>query len=198
MHQYSKNGKLSAEETLRMRIDGDWIQTYTGKKFWPADPRPEDIDIEDIAHALSNLCRFTGHCREFYSVAQHCVIVSENVPPEHAMVGLLHDASEAYLLDIARPVKRLPEMGAYREMEKRLEKMLCERFALPFPFPPEVMEADARVLMTEKRDLLGPSPDGKWGYPVEPYEDQIIAWSPKKAEGEFLTRFAFLNRRRFR
>ena len=76
---------------------GDWIQTYLGIQFWPLDPRPEEVMLFDIAHSLSNMCRFTGHCREFYSVAQHSVIVSQNVPREDAAWGLLHDASEAYM-----------------------------------------------------------------------------------------------------
>ncbi len=80
---------------------GDWIQVRSGRKFHPLDPRPEDVDINDIAHALSNLCRFTGHCTDFYSVAQHSVIASQIVPPASALAALLHDASEAYMGDIS-------------------------------------------------------------------------------------------------
>jgi hypothetical protein len=85
---------------------GDWIQTYSGRQFWPLDPRVEDVHLEDIAHALSNVCRYTGHVREFYSVAEHSVHVSWSCEPEDALWGLLHDASEAYLADMARPVKQ--------------------------------------------------------------------------------------------
>ena len=88
--------------------------TYTGKEFYPLDPNPADIDIKDIAHALSNCCRFAGHIKSFYSVAQHSVIVSELCEPENALAGLLHDASEAYLSDIARPVKYTEQMEGYR------------------------------------------------------------------------------------
>src|SRR5271165_7548492 len=85
---------------------GDWIQTYTGRVMYPLDPRPEEINIIDIAHALSNLCRFTGHVRTFYSVAEHSVRVSQHCDPKDALWGLLHDASEAYLADMSRPMKR--------------------------------------------------------------------------------------------
>lgn len=109
---------------------GDWCQTFTGRQFWPMDPRPEDVCLEDIAHALSLQCRFAGHCREFYSVAEHSVRVSRAVesvlPDEMApeprrlmlLAALLHDASEAYLVDVPRPVK--PYLVGYREAESRV------------------------------------------------------------------------------
>jgi len=83
---------------------GDWIETYTGKQFYPLDPYPEDIDVRDIAHALSNLCRFTGHCRAFYSVAEHSIYVSTHVPKTMALQALFHDAPEAYIADISGPL----------------------------------------------------------------------------------------------
>ena len=92
---------------------GDWIQTFTGRAFYVLDPRPEDVDIEDIAHALSMQCRFAGHCREFYSVAQHSVTASWLVPPEDALWGLLHDAAEAYVVDLPRPIKRAWQLESY-------------------------------------------------------------------------------------
>jgi len=87
------------------RNDDEWIQTYTGKKFWAFDAAIADICIEDIAHALAMRCRFGCHCKEFYSVAQHSVIVSHHLPPELKLWGLLHDATEAYLPDVPRPQK---------------------------------------------------------------------------------------------
>ncbi|MFG0247924.1 MAG: phosphohydrolase, partial [Phycisphaeraceae bacterium JB051] len=77
-----------------------WIQTYTGKAFYPLREDPGIIDIRDIAHALSLQCRFNGHCSDFYSVAQHSVHVSEVVPQAFALWGLLHDAAEAYMSDL--------------------------------------------------------------------------------------------------
>src|SRR4051812_6540197 len=87
---------------------GDWMQTISGKAFFPLDPRPADVDIQDIAHALAFQCRFGGHVKEFYSVAEHSVRVSLICAHEDAKWGLLHDATEAYLSDIVRPVKRDP------------------------------------------------------------------------------------------
>src|SRR5258706_13895138 len=84
---------------------GGWIETYSGKQFHILDPQLDEIELYDIAHALSMQCRYTGHCESFYSVAEHCVIVSMLVPKEMAIAGLFHDASEAYLTDEVSPVK---------------------------------------------------------------------------------------------
>lgn len=168
---------------------GDWIQTYTGVQFWPLDPRPEDVTIDDIAHSLANQCRFAGHTKAFYSVAQHSVLVSRTVPQRHALWGLLHDASEAYLVDLPRPLKRFSRIGdEYRLVENRLMQTIAVRFALPCPEPECIRDCDDRVLMTEKRDLMGPHP-AKWAENAEPLDEPIVAWDPIVAEGLFLDRF---------
>src|ERR1035441_1601867 len=97
------------------------ITTFSGVRFWPLIPNPADIRIEDIAHALSNQCRFGGHTREFYSVAEHSVRVSQLCTPENALWGLLHDASEAYLSDVTAPITELPQLEAYRAAERSLQ-----------------------------------------------------------------------------
>ena len=110
-------------------LRGDWMQTYTGVRFYPMDPRPEELDIRDIAHALSLICRYGGHVDRFYSVAEHCVLMSQCVPEEHALWALLHDASEAYVGDMVRPLKRqLPE---YEAAEGRVIAAIVERVGLP-------------------------------------------------------------------
>lgn len=173
---------------------GDWIQTYTARQFWPCDPRAEDICIEDIAHSLALQCRFTGHCTEFYSVAQHSVLVSLQVPPHLAMWGLLHDASEAYLTDLSRPLKRASCLGTeYKLIESRLMFVICERFGLPSEEPPEIKVADNRLLMTEKRDLLrahGSLP--KWSETEKPLEGRVTPWEWRTAEVEFINRFSVI------
>lgn len=164
---------------------GDWIQTYSGKQFWPIDPRPEDICMEDVAHALSLICRFSGHCRRFYSVAQHSVLVSELVEPEFALWGLLHDASEAYLSDIARPVK--PYLANYQELELGIEKCIAERFDLVWPMPAAVKKADSIMLATEARDLMK-APPADWNFMEPPADFTVVPRPPEKAELMFLQR----------
>ena len=187
---------------------GHWQQTYpTATQFWSLDPRPEEIHIEDIAHALSLQCRFAGHVKHFYSVAQHSWYVSQNVPPEFALWGLLHDSAEAYLGDMIRPLKKTKELGLeYCIIERQLMTVIAKKFGLSLEHvkestdllePAEVIEADQRILMTEKRDIVAP-PQVPWGemqgYKVEPYDFNIIEWSPRKAEVRFLDQFSGLMR----
>lgn len=175
-----------------MSRNGDWIQTFTGRQFWPLDPKPEDVHIEDIAHALSNICRYTGHVHTFYSVAEHSVRVSRIVPPEHAMWGLLHDASEAYICDLSRPIKRSPGLGEmYCQVEDRLMDCIRDHFGLnPGPHA-SVKLADNILLHTERRDLMARPPQ-PWRDAHEPLTEVIRPWAPGVAEIAFLERFAEL------
>lgn len=134
---------------------GDWIRTYSGRQFWPLDPRPEEVYLVDIAHSLSQQCRFTGHCRTFYSVAQHSLLVADLVGPQNRLWALLHDAAEAYLCDVARPVKRDSMMRPYREAEEAVMRAICDDFALPYEQPEEVSVADKVMLGLEAADLMG-------------------------------------------
>ncbi len=167
----------------------DWIQTFTGKQFWPLEPRPEDVCIEDIAHALSMLCRYGGHCEHFYSVAQHSVLVSYACDPADALYGLLHDASEAYLIDLPRPIKRSVGMEAYGFAEVKLLKVILNRFGLYLPEPPSVKRADNALLRTEQRDLMKPAPAAWQDNREGALERRIYPWMPKDAERAFLLRF---------
>jgi len=188
---------------------GEWFQTHSGRKFWPLDARVEDVDLLDVAHALARLCRFNGHVRDFYSVAQHSVFVSRLVEErarktvdillgearelrelatggvrELAAAGLLHDAAEAYLGDMIRPLK--VSMPAYREAEERLERVIAERFGLPFPWHPSVKLADDCLLMTERRDVL--AVQRPWQFRAEPMIERIVTLGPEAAEALFLAR----------
>lgn len=170
---------------LDTKITEGHITTYTGRSVMPLNPNPDDLDIEDIAHALSNSCRFTGHVKEFYSVAQHSYLCSTIVSDELALTALLHDASEAYLSDIARPIKQQPDFGdTYKKYEQKLEKALSERFKLQYPYPDEIKWADNVLLRTEQRDLM---PDEVEGYEV--LNDPIQPWLPEYSEIKFLTRY---------
>lgn len=168
-----------------------WIQTFSGLVMHPLDAKPEEICIEDIAHALSNMCRFTGHTREFYSVAEHSVRVSWAVPHYAALSGLMHDATEAYLVDLSSPVKRDESMVKYRVAELELDKVIRTKFGLPEQ-PKSVHEADRTLLFTEARDLLGPAPK-LWTDPAAaPLKGRIVPWSPWEARERFLGRYAEL------
>jgi uncharacterized protein len=166
---------------------GEWMQTFSGIAFWPLTPCQEDIFIEDIAHSLSLQCRFAGHTREFYSVAQHSVIVASIVPPEHSFWALMHDASEAYLVDFPRPIKDASRLGdEYKAIESNLMRTICRRFLLPLNEPECIREADNRVLMTEARDLLRPAPM-TWKNKAVPLDELIEPWPAKLAESQFLS-----------
>lgn len=178
-----------------------WIQTFTGKKFFPLEPKVEDVDIRDIARALSLLCRFGGHCKEFYSVAQHSVLVSKHCDPIDALWGLLHDASEAYLMDLTRPVKHeLRRQSAgfswFDLIETKLMTTVCTKFNLVHTEPESVKKADLLLLCTEARDLMAPSPH-KWtsleALEGKILEDKIVPMHPALAELEFLNRYEELS-----
>lgn len=165
------------------------MKTYTGRIVNPLDLRPQDIDIVDIAHALSNICRFGGHVRSFYSVAEHSIWVAELVKryaPHLELHALLHDASEAYLCDFPRPLKYLPEFEIYRVKEKVTQDAIQAHFGLPEGILPEVKDADNAMLVREGIDLMyeqftafGPPADIAIERPMD----------PEIAEYSFLARF---------
>lgn len=176
--------------------DSSWIQTYSGKAFWPLEPDVEDICIEDIAHALSLQCRYAGHTKWHYSVAQHSILISQSVSPENALYGLLHDASEAYLVDIPRPIKHSPLLQSYREAERNLQTCICRKFGLPDQEPEEVRLMDRRILHNERSALLQTSVRD-WKLTGEPIPGiEILNWNQRLAESLFLTRFEILSNAR--
>lgn len=171
-----------------------FIMTASGEDFWFLNPSLETIKIEDIASALSKICRYTGHCRHFYSVAQHSVIVSHLVPEEQALEGLLHDASEAYLGDMSAPLKRkLPE---YQAIEEVVESAIAAKFGLMYNielgWPSAVKKADIAVLALEKKLLL-PESKTPWSIleGVECPDEKLLhhCWQPLVAELRFLQRY---------
>jgi uncharacterized protein len=168
-----------------------WTQTATRKRFYATKPIADEISILDIAHALSNQCRWTGHTNAFYSVAQHSVAVSLLLEPCDrllALWGLLHDASEAYLCDIPAPVKKHRLLDGYRELEARVMKAVCERFGLDPEQPHAVHAADKIQQDLEARALL---PGGPLWLSPAPVPD-LVAWSPSEAKANFLARYVEL------
>ena len=193
-----------SEPDPRIVAGGGWIQTVTGRAFPILDPRPEDIDIRDIAHALSMLCRFGGHTREFYSVAQHSVLVSlvlERFQPDNHVLklgGLLHDRGEGYLLDLPRPIKRLPGFEPYRKLEHHIERVSEPRFGLVLTEADRkaIKAADELVLRTECRDLMAPL-HSAWSRELHPdhgatMPETIEPMTPEGARFYFLKRWAEL------
>lgn len=170
------------------------IETRSGIGFSPLAPVVPHIRIDDIAHALSNQCRFSGHTRAFYSVAEHSARVAQLLKSwgcdSHVQLwGLLHDASEAYLVDIPAPLKCQPEFSAYRDAEARLMQAVCTRFGLPAREPPEVRRADAVLLATEARDLM-PFTPAYWSKLAErPLPERIAPWSSAVAKTAFIDTF---------
>lgn len=167
----------------------------------PFDPDPAQLDAGDIARALANQCRFGGHSRVFYSVAQHCVIVSRVVEErggdvEDVFAALMHDAGEAYLGDMPHPLKHRSALGAaFRDAEARLEDAIRDRFKIK-PNVPEVKAVDRALLATERRAFSAEI----WQWPeledVEPLELELTAWSPDEAAHAFARRYAELEARR--
>jgi len=166
---------------------GRTITTYSGNLFWPLDPQPQDVTIEDVAHALSMLCRFTGHIARYYSVAEHCINVSRMVPRESALAGLLHDASEAYVADVSTPVKHSPDFAAYRQIEGRLLTVIFERFGLQPEVPEAVHIADRAIVLTEAAALFQTPPTWTEGH--LPVDVPIVGLNPGEAERLYLERF---------
>lgn len=165
-----------------------WIQTSAGERFYPMHPIPEEVDVRVIAHALSNLCRFGGHSRRFYSVAEHSVLVSHCVPPQDALHALLHDAAEAYLVDVPRPLKG--KLGNYRDIEDRCWLAIAEHFDLDPEMPESVKKADDAVLEAERRVLMPRHGHGYWSLPgVQPAPVWIWANGPRMARWRFMRRF---------
>lgn len=158
------------------------ITTYSGRQFDILRPEESEFDIWDIAHALSQICRFTGHTHRFYSVAQHADLVSRIVPAEFALAGLLHDAAEAFIGDVSSPLKHL--LPDYKAIEARVDAAIWTRFGLPATLPPEVKAADLAALATEQRDLMGEK-----HLVCEPLPEKIIPLPAGLAKKRFLARF---------
>jgi 5'-deoxynucleotidase YfbR-like HD superfamily hydrolase len=180
---------------------GPYLQTVSGRWVNPFDPDPGQLDAGDIARALANQCRFGGHSRVFYSVAQHAVIVSELVEQrggdvEDVFAALMHDATEAYLGDMPHPLKHRSPLGAaFKEAEDHLERALRERFRIK-PDVPEIKRADRALLATERRAFSAED----WHWPelegVEPLDLELQAMSPDEAAEAFAQRYAELDARR--
>ena len=180
---------------------GPYLQTVSGRWVNPFDPDPDQIELADIARALANQCRFGGHCRSFYSVAQHCVIVSELIEREgasadEALAALMHDAAEANLGDLPHPIKHRSALGqAFRDAEEPLERVTRSRFSIT-DSPAAIKRLDRALLATERLAFSSE----RWQWPelegIEPLDLELEPWSPDVAAAAFTRRFEELDARR--
>lgn len=167
-----------------------YVSTHLGHRFYPQAPRIEDVAIEDIAHGLAFQCRFNGQTQHFYSVAQHSLMVANLVPRRLALAALLHDAAEAYLGDMVKPLKGLfPE---FSRIEAEVMAIIGARFGVAASAfdDRQIKRADLIALATEKRDLM-PNSSEPWGLldGVAPLPTRIEAQSPQLAKQQFLGEF---------
>jgi hypothetical protein len=165
-----------------------YVSTYLGNRFYPLEPRIDDVDIEDIAHGLAYQCRFNGQTSAFYSVAQHSLMVAALVPDELRFAALLHDAAEAYLGDMVKPLKVL--LPAFSEIEDNVSRIIGERFRVDLNHNPIIKQADLVALATEKRDLMPYSVE-EWAnlIGVKPMAEAILPMAPDVAKREFMKEF---------
>jgi len=163
---------------------GAWMQTTTGKRFFPLDPRASEVCIQDISHALSNIGRFNGHTRRFYSVAQHSVLVSRYMPDHLKLLGLLHDATEAYIGDMIRPLKVYDEF--FGDVEDGIWQAVKKHFGLEVSADDWAIlkHWDNKLCAAEKRDLH-PQSEFWSGMPECDEVLTITPWSPTYAKGTF-------------
>lgn len=180
------------------QVEDGWLETYTGLQFRFNEPTADMISIDDIAHALSLLCRYNGHVKRFYSVAEHCTLMAywmrdRGFPKDQVFTALMHDCAEAYIGDMARPVK--VTMPRFKELEGRIEQAAAEKFPMMvYPFPKIIKELDSRILNDERTQVMNPS-DNVWGTDdLEPLGVTCRFWSPEEAKNRFLGMYISLVR----
>ena len=177
--------------TSRGPDDHSWIETFLGNRFYPLDPKPEEVHLRDIAHALSLKTRFNGQSAIFYSVAEHavrCGIYALAVTGNHlfALATLHHDSAEAYLPDVPAPIK--PALTNFKEIESGIQTAIHKKFGiddLSDQYLHELKRIDLRLLATEARDLMTPGALKRWKLPYPPLEESIIPWTHRQAEDRF-------------
>lgn len=179
--------------TAVVAADEPRIMLRSGVELDFLDPGSCNFTIEDIAHGLSMLCRYAGQCRDFYSVAEHCLNVSDAVP-EHAFAALMHDAAEAFVGDITRPLKQM--LPQYKAIERSVEEAIFIRYGVPRPMPRAVKQADLAVLAAEQAQLM-PAGTDRWARAagIRPARMRVACMRPAEAKAAFLERFEALSGR---
>jgi len=167
-------------------VRGPKMSTFLGGSYYPLDPREDEVFIEDIAHGMSQVCRFAGQCIRFYSDAEHSVHASFLVDPEHALAALLHDAPEAYLADFITPIKKHPSfVHVYRALEAKSESCIFNRFGLSLPMHPQIKIVDNLLCDQEFSQNVAGHLLSAGSFRALPLQ----FWSHEEAEARFLQRF---------
>lgn len=166
------------------------IMLHGGAELDFLDPWSSNFTIEDVAHGLAHICRYAGQCAAFYSVAEHSLLVSETCK-NHELVALMHDAAEAFVGDVTRPLKQL--LPDYKKIEKNVQSAILTRFGISGVTPPEVKEADVRVLAAEQAQIMPPALS-EWARKlgIEPAPVTVKFYPPSVAKERFLARFRAL------
>lgn len=176
-------------------VVGDfWIETFSGKQISYVEPDVNQICIEDISHALAHICRFNGHSVRMYSVAEHCCLMADYAASTgkyhsyEVIEVLMHDAAEAYITDIPRPLKLL--LPDFKLIEERLEIKIAKRFNMLYPRDPYIKELDNRILLDEREQVMNKS-QHHWNLigATEPLGVEVRFWTPYQAKLEFMNRF---------
>lgn len=165
---------------------GDWIQTFSGIAAYPFDLRPEEVELEDIAHSLSHICRFNGHTVTFFSVAEHSVRVCDAASPRAKPFALFHDSAETFFCDLASPVKK--SLEGYKEAENRALDVILGKFDIEADekIREEVHIIDQRIRIDERNQLMRP-PIHPWGKTeIQPLGIKILPMSPDVAKRAFI------------
>lgn len=170
------------------------ISLLNGGFFDYETPERSEYSVKDIALGLSHTARFSGQTDRPYYVAQHCVLVSKMVDPQHSLAALLHDATEAFMADIPSPLKKL--LPGYVELEKRAEADMCKRFGVAFPFHPSIKEADNLIFEVERRDMQPKiyEQEQHMTHKVVQGMNRIIAWDARTSYLNYLRRFEELTK----
>ena len=183
-------------ETTLYQVEDGWIELVSGKQFYFGAPTDDMIQVEDVAYALSYLCRYNGHTKRHYSVAEHCVLMADWVKrhgggPRECLTALHHDDAEYIIGDLARPVKnKIPQ---FKELETLLDEAIAKKFGTIYPFPDWLKELDARILRDERTAIMNPS-DNEWG--TDELEPLNVRFMSIRGRLPFLMRKQFLKRHR--
>jgi uncharacterized protein len=177
---------MNVSATVR-KVIGPTILLQSGEYFDFLDPDNCKVTIEDVAHGLSMICRFTGHCNEFYSVAEHSWHASYHVEPAFAFDALMHDSPESVIGDMSKPLKDIcPE---YRAIEDNIERSFAKKFGFQVPLAPEVKEVDLVMLTTEQKYIMKNRDDWDYTRGRKALNIKLYCWPPQVAKQMFLLRY---------